>query len=180
MIRYVVLNPLRAKRVRLPERWAWSSYGGATAGVSAVPPWLAVDEVRGQFGGSGAAYRRFVAQGTALPSVWEDLRGQMWLGGEKFRGKMQHRLGGKRGADVSRAQREPARPNPDELLAEVATAFDLPRNAVLDRRHAQTYRCAKSKRVRGSKSKGVNALLYRVGHITIAACLVGCVWIRVT
>jgi putative transposase len=141
LIRYVVLNPVRAKMVRLPQRWAWSSYG-ATAGLSAVPPWLAVDEVRGQFGGSGAAYRRFVAQGTGLPSVWEGLRGQIWLGDEKFRDKMQHRLGGKRSADVPRAQREPARPNPDELLTEVARAFGLPRNAVLDRRHAQSYRCA--------------------------------------
>jgi hypothetical protein len=36
-------------------------------------------------------------------------RGQMWLGDEPFRAKMQRRLGGKRSADVSRAQREPAR-----------------------------------------------------------------------
>lgn len=141
LIRYVVLNPVRAKRVRGPERWAWSSYC-ATAGLSTVPPWLAVDEVRGQFGGSGAAYRRFVAQGLGLPSVWEGLRGQMWLGDETFRDKMQRRLGGKHSADVSRAQREPARPNPDELLTEVAKAFDLPRHSVLDRRHAQAYRCA--------------------------------------
>ena len=55
---------------------------------------------------------------------------------------MQRRLGGKRSADVSRAQREPGRPNPDELLTEVAKAFDLPRHAVLDRRHAPAYRCA--------------------------------------
>jgi hypothetical protein len=46
----------------------------------------------GPFGGSGAAYRRFVTQGIGLPSVWEDLRGQMWLGDEPFRAKMQRRL----------------------------------------------------------------------------------------
>ncbi len=129
LIRYVVLNPVRAKLVRLPERWAWSSYR-ATAGLSAAPPWLAVDEVRGQFGGSRAAYRGFVAQGIGLPSVWEGLRGRMWLGDEQFRSQMQRRLGVKRGADVSRAQREPARPNPDELLTEVAKAFGLARGAV--------------------------------------------------
>ena len=141
LIRYVVLNPVRAKRVRLPERWAWSSYR-ATAGLSAAPPWLAVDEVRGQFGGSGAVYRRFVAQGVGLPSVWASLQGQMWLGDEEFRDKMQRHLGGKRSADVSRAQREPARPTPDELLARVAKALGLPHSAVLDRGHAQAYRCA--------------------------------------
>jgi hypothetical protein len=40
-----------------------------------------------------AAYRRFVAQGIGLPSVWEGSRGQMWLGDEPFRAKMQRRLG---------------------------------------------------------------------------------------
>ena len=66
----------------------------------------------------------------------------MWLGDEQFRSKMQRRLGVKRGADVPRAQREPARPNPDELLTEVAKAFGLTRSAVLDRRDAQAYRGA--------------------------------------
>ena len=65
-----------------------------------------------------------------------------WLDDENFRDKMQRHLAGKRSADVSRAQREPARANPDELLTEVATAFGLSRKAVLDRRHAQAYRCA--------------------------------------
>jgi hypothetical protein len=32
----------------------------------------------------GAAYRRFVAQGIGLPSVWEGLRGQMWLGAPEY------------------------------------------------------------------------------------------------
>jgi hypothetical protein len=77
-----------------------------------------------------AAYCRFVAQGIGLPSVWEGLRGQMWLGDAPFRAKIERRLGAERRADVSRAQREPARPNTDELLAEVARAFDLPRHAV--------------------------------------------------
>jgi hypothetical protein len=66
----------------------------------------------------------------------------MWLGDKPFRAKMQRRLAAKRSADVSRAQREPARPSPDEVLAEVARAFDLPRHAVLDRHHTQAYRCA--------------------------------------
>ena len=69
--------------------------------------------------------------------MWDGLRGQMWLGDEQFRRTMQRRLGVKRRADVSRAQREPARPSPDELLTEVARAFGLARSAVLDRSHAQ-------------------------------------------
>ena len=110
--------------------------------MSAAPPWPAVDEVRGQFSVNRPAYCRFVAQDMGLPSVWEGLRGQMRLGDEQFRSKMQHRVWVKRGADVSHAHREPARPSPDELLTEVAKAFGLARGAVLDCNHAQTYRSA--------------------------------------
>jgi REP-associated tyrosine transposase len=36
---YVVLNPVRARLVRVPEDWPWSSYR-ASAGLIAVPPFL--------------------------------------------------------------------------------------------------------------------------------------------
>src|SRR5512135_2619432 len=42
--RYVVLNPIRADLVRSPEEWPWSSYR-ATAGMSAVPPFLRPDDL---------------------------------------------------------------------------------------------------------------------------------------
>ena len=48
LARYVVLNPLRAKRVRRLERWRWSSFP-ATCGQAAKPDWLQVDFVLGQF-----------------------------------------------------------------------------------------------------------------------------------
>ena len=44
LARYVVLNPLRAKRVRRLARWRWSSYP-ATCGQAAKPDWLQVDFV---------------------------------------------------------------------------------------------------------------------------------------
>src|SRR2546430_1770254 len=39
VLRYVVLNPVRAKMVERPEEYRWSSYG-ATAGLEAAPLWL--------------------------------------------------------------------------------------------------------------------------------------------
>lgn len=85
--RYIVLNPVRAGFTQNPERWAWSSYR-ATAGLEAVPPWLTVEGVLGQFGGiraqSQKAYVQFVHQGKGLPSVWEQLRQQIYLGGDQF------------------------------------------------------------------------------------------------
>ena len=41
LLRYVVLNPVRAKMVERPEDYRWSSYR-ATAGLEAAPPWLDV------------------------------------------------------------------------------------------------------------------------------------------
>lgn len=141
LVRYVVLNPVRAKMMKVPERWQWSSYC-ATAGLSDTPRWLAAPQVLGHFGGSRAAYRKFVAQGVGLPSVWTHLRGQIWLGDEAFRSRMQRRVGGQRGAAIPRAQRLPARPDAAQVLADVARAFGVSRDAVLDRRNAPEYRGA--------------------------------------
>ena len=72
LARYVVLNPVRAGMVKAAGDWPWSSYH-ATAGDGAVPEWLSVAWLHGQFGAPlggadegerQAAYRRFVAEGT--------------------------------------------------------------------------------------------------------------------
>src|SRR6185295_167128 len=49
LCRYVVLNPVRAKLVSHPRRWAWSSYR-ATVGETRAPAWLRTDWILGQFG----------------------------------------------------------------------------------------------------------------------------------
>ena len=47
--RYVVLNPVRAKSVRHPRQWKWSSYG-ATTGLVQPHGCLTVDEILVHFG----------------------------------------------------------------------------------------------------------------------------------
>ncbi len=85
--RYVVLNPVRARRVELPEQWNWSSYG-ATAGFKDVPEHLSVNWVLGLFGTDRKTaqrrYREFVQEGIKRESPWGALRGQILLGGEAF------------------------------------------------------------------------------------------------
>ena len=46
LARYVVLNPVRARMVRRPAEWPWSSYR-ATAGLSDAPLWLTTDRPSG-------------------------------------------------------------------------------------------------------------------------------------
>jgi REP-associated tyrosine transposase len=95
LARYVVLNPVRAGLVKRPEAYPWSSYR-AMIGTASVPSWLATDGLLSQFGKRRAEarqrYRRFVQEGKGRPSIWSELRQQMYLGDEKFVARMQKRI----------------------------------------------------------------------------------------
>ncbi|MBP8119603.1 MAG: transposase [Burkholderiales bacterium] len=92
LARYVVLNPLRARMVRQLDNWPWSSYL-ATCGKAPKPDWLQCDFILSQFANQRsraiAKYVEFVHEGKGLPSVWDQLRGQVYLGSETFVEKMQ-------------------------------------------------------------------------------------------
>ena len=110
--RYVVLNPVRSGEVKAVEQWSWSSYSAMT-GKSDRPDWLQTDWVLGQFGKQRkraiAAYIDFVHAGMKLPSVWVDLRGQIYLGKEEFVKTMQqHMQSDKNISEIPRAQRRAA------------------------------------------------------------------------
>jgi len=118
LVRYVALNPVRAGLAKRCEDWKWSSHR-ATAGLSPAPPFLVVDWVMAQFGGSPPraipAYQKFVAQGRGA-AVWADLRGQIYLGTDTFIAKH-----GPQGScsfrEVPRVQRMVNRPRLRELFA---------------------------------------------------------------
>ena len=92
LARYVVLNPLRARMVRRLEQWPWSSYL-ATCGQVLKPDWLQCDFILSQFSAQRSRalskYAAFVNEGKGLPSVWNQLQGQIYLGSEAFVVKMQ-------------------------------------------------------------------------------------------
>ena len=108
LARYVVLNPVRAKMVRHPRRYPWSSYS-ATAGEAEVPSFLSVQWILSQFGEDLAqaclAYRQFAKEGRGIP-VWDDVKGGILLGSEEFVARMGSLL--REGApdpEISRQQR---------------------------------------------------------------------------
>lgn len=110
--RYVVLNPVRSGKVKAVEQWSWSSYSAMTD-KSDRPDWLQTDWVLGQFGKQRkraiAAYIDFVHAGVELPGVWDDLRGQIYLGKEEFVKTMQqHMQSDKNISEIPRAQRRAA------------------------------------------------------------------------
>ncbi len=89
--RYVVLNPVRAKMVKHVRQWKWSSYHAMT-GTEPAPPWLQTDWVLGQFGHlraqQVARYIEFVQEGVRGSEVWQQLKGQIYLGTDAFVGVM--------------------------------------------------------------------------------------------
>jgi len=93
--RYIVLNPVRARMVRSVKDWPWSSYR-ASCGMTASPEWLSTDWLLSTFAKTRKAaverYRDFVAQGKNLPSPWEHLKNQIFLGDEEFVEDMQSKL----------------------------------------------------------------------------------------
>ncbi len=95
LVRYVVLNPARANTGIDFQTYAWSSYG-ATAGLRPAPTWLRADLVLSRFGTTtGSAQRRYIAfvnAGLGLPTVWDDLKQQIYLGSNQFVVQAQKRV----------------------------------------------------------------------------------------
>ncbi len=95
LLRYVVLNPVRAGMVSEAIDWPWSSYR-ATVGQEANPQWLETQWTLQQFATQQKAQRRryaeFVAQGLGRGKIWAALKGQIYLGTDAFAEAMQNRL----------------------------------------------------------------------------------------
>lgn len=85
--RYVVLNPLYANMIKNISAWKWSSYH-AMIGEVPVLPWLEVNWLLGQFSKQQKRaivhYINFVREGSGLPSIWSDLKNQIFMASENF------------------------------------------------------------------------------------------------
>jgi REP element-mobilizing transposase RayT len=120
LVRYVVLNPVRAGLAKSPEEWPWSNYR-ATVGLERPAVWLEVAWTLSQFGGgalAGDRYKQFVDAGLASPRApWVNLRKQFVLGGAAFRKRIQKRIDESgAGAEVPWAHRHCVRPDLDSIV----------------------------------------------------------------
>jgi hypothetical protein len=121
--RYVVLNAVRAGMVKEPGRWRWSSYN-ATAGFESCPDWLKAEGLLAQFGRGRVLARRryqeFVGDGIGQESLWRELKGQIFLGDERFVQRTQARLddGEVNDVNIPRAQRRAPAPGLKQLQAQ--------------------------------------------------------------
>lgn len=135
VLRYVVLNPVRAGVVRRPEEYAWTSYR-ATAGLIAPPQWLAVDDVLAQFAPDRAAatglYRQFVDEGIgSTKRPWDNAVGSMYLGSDGWFEKVRERVESQpRVTEHVRAQRELLRPGMSQVVDAVAHTMGVPEHRI--------------------------------------------------
>lgn len=95
LARYVVLNPVRAGMCATPEQWRWSSYNASIA-CAPAPPWLQTSWLLAQFGdepeAARCAYMDHIHAGVGLPSVWDGLKSQIYLGHDGFAQVLGHQI----------------------------------------------------------------------------------------
>lgn len=130
VLRYVVLNPVRAKMVERPELYKWSSYR-ATAGLDVAAGWFDLDAALQLFGADQAsaqpAYREFVlAKIGCEDRLWDKLVNQFYLGSDEWLKKMRRQVETKpRSTDHPRIQRAVGRPKMFQIVDAVAKAADV-------------------------------------------------------
>lgn len=141
LLRYIVLNPVRCGAVRSAADYEWSSYR-ETAGLCASSAWLAADEVLAEFGPGSHVdrcerYRRFVADGRGAEyNPWEQLVGQIYLGGDAFCKRMTSLVGNRSESRAyPEAQRKIVRPSFEAIVRHVSSSFAEPEQRLLHRSH---------------------------------------------
>ena len=128
VLRYVVLNPVRAGMVARPEEYRWSSYR-AIAGYEPSPEWLATDRVLARISSDRTRaqqlYREYVDARLSDPrSPWENLVAQLYLGSERWIAAMREVIEGKpRSDEHPQMQRTPALPTMAAVVEAVAETF---------------------------------------------------------
>jgi REP element-mobilizing transposase RayT len=120
--RYIVLNPVRAKMVRSPADYKWSSYR-STVGLRQAELFLSTVWILGQFASNNQTarrrYRVFVRQGMNENTLTGEIKNGVILGSEAF--IQTHGLDNKKTrllSEVPRVQRFAGRPDLSALFTE--------------------------------------------------------------
>jgi REP element-mobilizing transposase RayT len=139
VLRYVVLNPVRAKMVERPEEYHWSSYR-ATAGLDSAPEWLDSAAALSTFGetpdGAAERYRAFVAEAIgSTDSLWDKVINGIYLGSETWAISMRKVLHSKRRSrEHPRQQRAVGRPKLAAIVQVVSTLSGMKPRTVREAR----------------------------------------------
>jgi len=147
LLRYIVMNPVRAGVVVQADAWPWSSYRYTVAG-GASGRWMAREQLLALFalsqGEAVERYVRFINEGPCEDHPWEALQGQIYLGDECFLARIESLADGlPEPHDVPQSQLHPLRPTVEQVLQDVGGVFSIDAADVLDRKaNRQPFRVA--------------------------------------
>lgn len=166
VIRYVVRNPVEAQLAPEPSAWKWSSYR-ATAGLTAVPPFLMLDWMPWVFGASGVdecqrRFRDFVNDPSECDGLNPDIE---VIGSSAFEADVRSEIGASMyRAAVPRSYRSIARPPLAELFKDIG--FSRPeRDRMIRRAHVlHGYRLAEIATFLGLHPNTMSKVLRRLKH----------------
>ena len=141
LCRYIVLNPVAAGMVTLPEQWPWSSYRQTVSGARRVE-FLACDWILAQFSSNNAqarqAYAQFVEEGAYSQPPWQKLQGQIFFGSPAFVSTFTDLIeANKANSEIPKQQRYLSRPQLTVLLSGFASRVE--RNARIVQAHTCGY-----------------------------------------
>jgi hypothetical protein len=129
VLRYVVLNPVRAKMVGRPEDYLWSSYR-ATVGLEAAPEWLDLQAIAFAFGEESwqTTYRVWVDERVGSEErLWDQLMNGIYLGTSDWLKTVRQHVETRPWSDEHPAtQRAVGRPAMATIVEAVAKAFRVP------------------------------------------------------
>ena len=135
LLRYVVLNPVRAKMVERPEDYRWSSYR-ATAGLEMAPAWFDVASALAWLtvdpAAAKTAYREFVLEKIGCEErLWDKVTHAIYLGGEQWTKWMRKLVESRpRSTDHPTPQRAVGRPALRAIVETVAVVGSTSQEAV--------------------------------------------------
>jgi REP element-mobilizing transposase RayT len=147
VLRYAVLNPVRAKIVSRPEAYRWSSHR-ALAGLEKAPDWFDLDAALAPFGGSldsgRADYRSFVdAKVVCTDRLWDRVTNAIYLGTESWAKSMRARVESKpQSTDFPLPQRAVGRPRMVAVVDAVARTANVSADLVRSIRGRELRRLA--------------------------------------
>lgn len=135
VLRYTVLNPVRAGMVERPEDYRWSSYR-ATAGLELAPGYLDIEAALGAFAPDPAIarsyYREFVlARIGSKERLWDKAVAGLYLGCESWIKAMRKRVESTpRSTDHPKAHRAVGRPRMHTVLQAVSRAAGVSASSI--------------------------------------------------
>jgi hypothetical protein len=134
--RYVHLNPVRARIVKKPELYEWSSYGGYIR-ISREVNWVEYAWVLSRFGRDKEEvrnkYKEFVEEGLRgrVENPFKNVFGQVVLGGDEFKEKIKGLLKGQRiSEEIVERKRLKGSPRAEDVVREVAGVFRVREEAI--------------------------------------------------